>query len=175
MGGSLLGVNTLTQDTQAVILALPGDKELLAALGKMSIRHSQLDYILRMTISSVAGLSKEKVLEATRLETSGALRKRLRKLAKRRFGEVAILLQLEALLERAKVTSNKRNDLIHSVWAHQLDGDPVKLDHANQFQAPPSKEKFEEISEEIHDVTFAFIEARQFGFLRARDSSRYED
>lgn len=59
-----------------ILLNIPDDPTVLAALGKVAIRHGQLDYILRMTVKSILALSIREALDATARQGSKDLRKR---------------------------------------------------------------------------------------------------
>lgn len=147
------------------IFGLPQDPAILAGLGTVTIRHGQLDYILRMTICSIVGISKEDALNATAAQMSGQLRKQIRKLAERRFGESKTLILLDALLNRAKSASRRRNELIHNLWARELDGDTLLTDRDRKWSPAPTVGELEALATDIHAITFDFIKARQDGFL----------
>jgi|SRR5208283_503182 len=149
------------------ILALPQDKDVLAALGAVSVRHGQLEYILRMTVGTLVGVSQTEAFGATAKQGSQELRTRLLKLAKRRFGDGKPLVLLQALLHRAELASQQRNELIHNLWAQVLDGDTVVLGREHKPSTAPSATELEILAEEIHSITFELIKARQEGFLRA--------
>jgi len=93
-----------------------------AAVGTISLRHGHLDYILKMTVKSITGLSIHQALDATEKQGSFDLRKRVRALAKQKFGEGETLVRLDALLTRAQRATEKRNRILHSLWADELDG-----------------------------------------------------
>jgi hypothetical protein len=79
-------------------MAIPEDQAILAAVGKIALRHGQLDHVLRMTIKSLTGVSANEAIDATARQGSRKLRERIRKLARRRLGEGVALVQLEAIL-----------------------------------------------------------------------------
>ena len=99
---------------------VPADPLLLAAFGKVAIRHGHLEHALRMTMKTLAHLSVEEALDATRYESPANLRRRIRKVARRKLGEGQALLKLEALLERCNRATEKRNIFIHSLWARGI-------------------------------------------------------
>ena len=49
---------------------VPEDKELLAALGAVTLRHEHLNHILKMTIKSIANLTPNEAVDATQYEGS---------------------------------------------------------------------------------------------------------
>ena len=144
---------------------VPTDRELLAAFGELSLRHEHLTHILRMTIKTLANLEVSEALDATAYEGASALRERIRRLARQRFGEGRPLLQLQALLERCKRASEKRNDLVHSVWARELDGEPKLRSNDHTWRALPSVEQLKALSSEIHELTQSLNLARLEGFV----------
>jgi len=145
---------------------VPPDRELLAAFGEIDLRHEHLNYILRMTIKTLAGLTPRDALDATAYESSKRLRERIRKLARQKLGEGAPLLMLEALLQRCQRLTDKRNVLVHSVWANELDGEAqIRMaDHTNR--PLPTIGELAELSKEIRHVTDSLNQARLEGFLR---------
>lgn len=153
------------EQAHVVVFALPQDQSILAALGAVTIRSGQLDYCLRMTICSITDIGRDAVFTATARQSSSALRDRVRKLAKRRFGESQTLLLLDALLSRARCATEKRNQMIHCLWAHEIDGDPVIADHDHKFSEAPSAADIEALASEIETITYDFIKARKEGFL----------
>ena len=108
-----------------IYMGLPEDQRVLAAIGKIAIRHGQLDYSLRMAVRTLAGIEITEALDATARQTAGELRRRVRRLAQKRLGEGDALVRLDALLNRARGAAEKRNGLLHGLWAHELDGAPV--------------------------------------------------
>jgi hypothetical protein len=84
-----------------IYMHVPEDPAVVGAVGRIALRHGQLDYILRMTIKTLGGLSIQDALDATARLGSRELRERIRKLARQRLGEGAPLLRLEAILQRA--------------------------------------------------------------------------
>ena len=89
----------------ANFLVMPEDSELMAAVGAASVRHGQLDHVLRLTVKTILGLSPREALLATDRQTSSELRKRVRLLAKQRAGDGEHLARLDALLARSRHAS----------------------------------------------------------------------
>ena len=48
-----------------IYMLMPEDPAVLAAVGKIALRHGQLDHVLRMTIKSLTGVSMNEALDAT--------------------------------------------------------------------------------------------------------------
>jgi hypothetical protein len=155
-----------------IMFHVPDDKELLAAFGEMALRHEHLNYILRMTIKTLAQLTQQEALDATANEGSGQLRNRIRKLARQRLGEGQPLCKLQALMQRCQRVTDKRNELVHCVWAKELDGE-AQLRNADHLPRPlPTKQELSDLSNKIRDLTNALIQARSGGFLSEALSKR---
>lgn len=141
------------------------DAKILEALGTITLRHGHLDHVLRMTVKTLGEVSVQQALDATAFEGSAALRERIRKLAKAKLGEGNALLQLQALLERCRRATEKRNDLIHSIWARELDGDPKVRTNDHVWKPIPTIEQLNALSTELEFLTGELNSARLEGFL----------
>ncbi len=148
-----------------MLFHVPSDKELLAAIGEVALRHEHLNHILRMTIRTLARLDIDEALDATAYDSSSQLRERIKKLARQRLGEGEPLLKLQALLERCKRATVKRNDLVHSVWGKELDGEPARKGSGHEWRSLPTTTDLHELAENISLLTSQLNEARLKGFL----------
>lgn len=153
------------QNVKMMLFHVPEDKELLAAYGELSLRHEHLTHILRMTIKSLAGLEVTETLDATAYDGAAKLRDRIRTLARQRLGEGEPLLKLQALLERGKRATEKRNDFIHSVWGKELDGEAFRRTNDHSWQPLPTVEELNSLGNDILILTNQLNEARLTGFL----------
>jgi len=144
---------------------VPADKELLTALGEVALRHEHMNHIIKMTIKSLAGISLSEAILATTYESSGQLRDRARKLARKRLGEGKALLRLQALLANCKKLTEKRNALMHGVWAQELDGEPQIRDAYGVAGPLPTAEELNNLAKEIEDLTNLLNMERLEGFL----------
>ncbi len=144
---------------------VPEDKELLAAYGELSLRHEHLTHVLRMTIKTLAGLEILEALDATVYDGATKLRDRIKTLARQRLGEGAALLKLQAILEQCKRATEKRNDLIHSVWGKEVDGEAFRRGNDHSWGPIPTTEELMILGEEIRILTESLNDARQMGFL----------
>ena len=152
-------------DTRFIYFAIPEDPYLLQKLGEVSLYHTNLDHMLRMTIKSLANLSVDDALDATERTSSSALRERIRKLARQRFGEGEVLLKLEAILERCQRATAKRNELIHSIVGHELDKEPLMRRSGNKWGPLPTVEDLHALTVELFAVAGEVHNARRHGFL----------
>jgi hypothetical protein len=144
---------------------VPEDKDLLAAYGELSLRHEHLTHILRMTIKTLARLEVSEAMDATAGDGAAQLRDQIKTLARQRLGKSEALLKLQAILERCKRATEKRNELIHSVCAKELDGEPFLQRNANSQKALPTLKELKELGEELRILTESLNEARVQGFL----------
>lgn len=144
---------------------IPEDSNLLAAYGELSLRHEHLTHILRMTIKTLARLEVSEALDATAYDGASRLRERIKTLARQRLGEGEALLKLQAILEQCKRVTEKRNELIHSVWGKELDGEPFRRGIDHVLQPLPTVEELKKVGAEILRLTESLNKARLEGFL----------
>lgn len=144
---------------------VPDDKELLAALGEVTLRHEHLSHILRMTIKSVAGLTVAEALDATQYDGARQLREYIRKLARKKIGTSAAYLKLSALLRRAERLTSQRNRLTHGIWAKELEGDPGMMSAPGEIEDLPSVDQLKALASDLIELTQAINAARVEGFL----------
>jgi len=146
---------------------VPQDQGLLAAFGEVALRHEHMIHILKMTIKTLANLTPGEALAATEYEGSSRLRTRIGKLARKRLGEGTPLLKLQALLNRSKRLTERRNQLVHSLWAQELDGEAQLRDAHGSTQPLPSVEQLKNLAQEIESLTTELNHERLDGFLKA--------
>jgi hypothetical protein len=151
--------------TKFIMFHIPQDPETLAAVGEVAIRHEHLNRILRMTIKTLAGITVEQATKATMYAGSGELRSRVKKLARQRLGEGAALLKLEAMLADCERLTAKRNDLIHGLWAKELDGEAHVQDAFGQATRIPSAKELRDLALELGQITVELNYERLEGFL----------
>ncbi len=77
---------------------VPQDEALLAALGEVAVRHEQMNYVLKLIIKNLNGMTTERALAATWHTGSKALRERIIKIARNRLGESVTIEKLLVLL-----------------------------------------------------------------------------
>ena len=152
--------------TKMLLLHVPEDQSLLAALGAVTLRHEHLNHILKMTIKSLANLTPAEALDATQYEGSRQLRELIRKLGRQKLRVGEPFLKLSALLTRAERLTEQRNQLTHGLWAKELDGDPGVLEASGELRPIPSLEQLKSLALEILALTNEFNAARFDGFLK---------
>ena len=109
-------------------LELPSEETVLGAVGHVAIRHGQLTNVLKMTVKSILGLPVREALDGTARQSFRELKRRVRHLAKQRIGDGTALICLDALLQRAQLMTDRRNDFIHSLWSKDAQDNPVIRD-----------------------------------------------
>ena len=144
---------------------IPNDTELLAAFGEVALRHEHLNHILRMTIKTLARLRPDEAFDATAFDGAAQMRERIRKLARQRLGEGEALLKLQALLERCRRASDKRNELMHGIWAKELDGEPKRRGSDQNWYPLPTAADLKVLANEIWILADKLNAARLDGFL----------
>ena len=152
--------------TQMITFHVPEDKELLSALGVVTLRHEHLNHILKMTVKSISGITPTEASYALKYEGSRSLRQRINKLARKELGEGKALLKLQAILGRAEKVTEKRNRFIHGLWAKELDGDPGIMGVPGELHPLPTEKELEVLANEIAEITQELNEARLEGFLK---------
>ncbi len=154
-----------SHDSGMMMFHIPEEPDVLETVGAITLRHSHLDHILRMTIKTLGDVTIQQALDATTFEGSEALRRRIRKLAKQKLGEGEALIQLQALLERCRRVTVRRNELVHNIWARELDGDPKVRNPNHTWEPVPTIDELNALSNELHSLTDELNKARLDGFL----------
>jgi len=163
--GDPLFRGTVTPTAQMVLHHLP-DANTLQALGLVALRHGQLEYALRMVIKSLTGQEVLPALESTFRKSVWQLRKTIVETAEKELGPGAHLEKLGELIDRAEVASDKRNKYLHSLYAEELDGDPMLLGDNHKWEPVPTPEQLTELAGEIISIANELHEARIHGFLK---------
>jgi hypothetical protein len=151
--------------TTMMMFHVPEDQRLLAAFGEVALRHEHLSHILRMTVKTFAGVKVNEALDATAFDGASMLRERVRKLAKQRLGEGQALVRVQALVERCRRATEKRNEYVHSVWTQELDGEAKRRDSSHRWLPIPTIEELHTLSQEILALTQELNDARLKGFI----------
>ena len=154
--------------SRIVTFLVPDNQILFAALGRMAIRHSHLDYVLRMTIKTLTGKTVTEGLAVTKLTQNWRLRRQIDDVATKRFGESsAVLHQLRQLLERARVATTRRNEMLHELWAQELDGGQFLIGDDKPPRPLPTVDEVDALTDEINTVLTALNSGRldRTGFL----------
>lgn len=152
--------------SKMIMFYVPEDKDLLAVMGKITLRHEHMNHILKMTVKSLVNLTPSQAFDALKYTGSGELRKRINKLAKRRLQEGEALLKLQAILTRAERLTVQRNKLIHGLWAQELDGEPGLHAVPGEIEPLPSLDTLKKLACDIQSLTEDLNRERLEGFLK---------
>jgi hypothetical protein len=152
--------------SKMILFYYPDDVDTNAALGKIAIYHGQLEYILRMTIKSILGLTILDALDVTRRKQSRELRERIQTEARQKLGEGEAFDRLNALVVRSWKASDRRNEFFHRPWCTELDGGHVIRGEDHIFRSAPTVKQLEELASELQQIRDELNDARLHGFLR---------
>ncbi|MDA0656741.1 MAG: hypothetical protein O2912_10075 [Proteobacteria bacterium] len=164
---------TEESNSSMMIFSVPNDPKVLSSIAKVTLRHSQLEYVLRMTIKSITGIEIQQALDATSREGAASLRKRILRLAKKKIGDGKEYLLMQALLKRCQRVSERRNDLTHNVWGAEIDGDHKIRSENHEWIPIPTAENLEALAQEIFHLMNELNKARfDGGFLHTALSTK---
>ncbi|MBX3651950.1 MAG: hypothetical protein KF771_11320 [Burkholderiales bacterium] len=158
-------MNSGDTSTRLVGFHVPEDQALLAAFGEVALRHEHMNHILRMTIKTLAGITPAEAFAATKYESSRQLRDRIKGLARKALGEGAALLKLQAIVNSCEELTERRNQLVHGVWAKELDGDAHIRDSYGNERPLPTIAELKELAGAIDAHTRFLNSERLDGFL----------
>jgi len=151
-----------------IIGSLPQDQKIFAALGAVAVRHGQLDYALRMMVKSISGIGLGQALEATEGKGSHELRRLIRKMARKKLGDASnSYLLVEALLTRVQEATRQRNELMHGLWAFNLDEGRDRFRHkGREWRKTPEADELTALADETAQIAEDLHESRLHGFLK---------
>ena len=158
------------------------DDELMAAAGRMLVRHSNLDYQLKMTIRKLADVTPDEARKAFARTNSSELRKLVNTHAKRVLGNGSPeLIKLQALLRECEDATEQRNEYVHVIWATEFGGEKHHLFGPDGKLKPfPTTGSLKKLDKEIARLVKALGDASQHflhqamqkkGTLKATDES----
>ena len=150
-----------------IMFHVPSDARLLAAFGEVALRHEHMNHILKMTIKSLTGVTPADAIAATMFESSSQLRERVRKIARKKLGDGAALVKLQAILANCKRLTERRNELVHGLWAQELDGDAHVRDAYGDARPLPTVEELHSLARELEQLTGRLNFERLEGFLKS--------
>jgi hypothetical protein len=86
-------------------------------------------------------------------------------MANRKLGPGTHLLELGDLIDRAERASDRRNKFLHSLYAKELDGEPMLVGNDHTWEPLPTPEELTELAKEIITIADEIHEARLHGLL----------
>jgi hypothetical protein len=116
-------------------------------------------------VKTLAGVTIPEAVDATERQGSSDLRRRVRHLARQRIGEGAALVRLDALLERARCATERRNNLLHGFWATGEEDQPLFRRDGKMTTEIPSAPELTELERELNAIALELNDARLRGFV----------
>jgi hypothetical protein len=148
-----------------ISLGLPKDPAVLVAIGKLAIRHGQLDHGLKLTIRSIRRISVEQALTDTKRKSVHQLQALVEEHARDRFGEVPILVRIRELLHLSRQATDHRNSVLGDFWATGSDGAPIPVPERHP-RALPRVAELEAVADNLLSVVRELDHERHHGCLR---------
>lgn len=114
------------------------DDEIALTVGRITIRHGQLDHVMRLAIKRMLGISIDDPGYASATKgMSKDLREKVMKRASERYVDEPEKLELmESLLDQAESVTRIRNRLTHSVWMQVEGQPPMMYDKDGRYSIP---------------------------------------
>ncbi len=151
-------------DTRMIGFHTPGP-ELLAAVGNVSVAHGHLEHILKMMIKTLLNVSIQEARAASAFMGPARLRKRIVKLARQELGDGVTLVRIQGLMDRCKHATVARNNVVHSLYAKELDGEPVLGVEDGSWSKQPSITEVNELAQKIDELMREINYERMHGFI----------
>ena len=140
------------------------DADLMAAAGRMLIRHSNLDYQLKMTIRRLAGVTPDEARRAYAYTGSKELRKLVVAHATREFGlKSPALIKVQSLMAECAIATEQRNGYVHDIWAAEFTeaGKGCLFGADGALRPLPSMKSLDKLDAEIKRLVEALQNANQ--------------
>jgi hypothetical protein len=137
-----------------------------APVGRIAIRHGQLDQMLRMTLKSIDDITTEEAWSRTGRMTSGLLCQCVRKAAKAAIGEGDAFMQIDALLIEAAGATEEINKIMHALWTFGEDGEHQNRPRGGPRQPAPTAFQLDVIANRLNAVAERLNHARRHGLLK---------
>jgi hypothetical protein len=147
-----------------ISLGLPNDPSEVAAIGKVAIRHGQLDHGLKLTIRSIRGLSVEQALAETKRKSVHQLQALVEEHARDRFGEAPMLVRIRELLHLSRRAADYRNSVLNDFWAAESDAAPIHAPEGRPVALPRVAE-LEAVADNLFSVVKELDHERHHGCL----------
>lgn len=147
---------------------MPAD-DVLVEMGRITIRHSFLDWTLNRTIKTLARMTPEQADFAFAAEGSASLRRKVLHVAATKFGKQSETYgAVKKLVDRCESLTKARNRYTHNLWLN-IEGKAVLFDlsQKDQHQPLPKASELKALSERIRALYSEINDARlkQGGFL----------
>jgi hypothetical protein len=143
-----------------ISLGLPNDPSEVVAIGKVAIRHGQLDHGLKLTIRSIRAISVEQALAETKRKSVHQLQALVEEHAQDRFGEAPILVRIRELLHLSRQATDHRNSVLTELWTTESKGAAIHVP-----EGPPRVAELEAVAENLFSVVKELDHERRHGCL----------
>jgi hypothetical protein len=148
-----------------ISLGLPNDPSEVVAIGKVAIRHGQLNHGLKLTIRSIRGISVEQALAETKRKSVHQLQALVEEHARDRFGEAPILVRIRELLHMSRQATEHRNSVLGDFWAAKSESAPDRAPEKKPRGSPRVAE-LEVVPENLLSVVKQLDHERHRGCLQ---------
>ena len=161
----------MTEEAERFIwMAMPDDPLILLALGKVAVRHAQLERVIRFARRSFTNETAAEALRVTSRWPLSQVCRELRKAAVTATNAKIPSVRLLCWVDAAALASDKRNELFHGVWGQELDADLVLSKRDNPFSPAPTAAMIESLAEELGQLA-RDIGAEPFAYGNLRPDS----
>lgn len=150
-----------------VEFGIPDDPEWLAAVGRLALRHAQLEHVQRLTVKTIEGLTVEEADNLLAHKGAKTVRIRIEESFAKKITQPEPRKELADLLEKCRKASQDRNNILHAVWVYDPNDTPLFRPKAGEWGPPPSIPEIEQVEKTILAVTYELNTARLRGFIRA--------
>lgn len=144
---------------------MPLDDKLLAAVGRVTVRHAFLDWTLNRTIKTLTGMTPEQADFAFAAEGSASLRRKVLHVAAAKLGKgTDSYKELKKLIDKCESATKVRNGTTHNIWV-VIEGEARLLDLQHRERVPPlpKANELDELADRIHDLSSQLNAARSKG------------
>lgn len=149
--------------SRMMLLEIPDDPELLAAVARVAIAHGHHELIMKRTLKTVNGWELEAADAALKRRSISTVRQWLRNDLARRLGAAPEVDRMAELLDRSEALSDRRNDLMHGIWCRELDGERMHLGDAGLTIPAPAD--LDDLAWAIKAITDQINDARLNAWL----------
>ena len=105
---------------------MPTDEIYHAAVGIVALAHGHLELVQRFLVRALAGVDMRLALDSTEGSRISDVQTTVKRLAKERQLPEDVMVRLRALLNRARILSRKRHELVHrAVQMDKLGSGPI--------------------------------------------------
>ena len=146
-------------------LTVANQPTLLQALGGLAVAHTHLERILRDTAHTLSRPSGSTSLESTKRKGVSFLRKKIKRLFKKLDPTVAEKSQLDELLEKAKLLSEKRHLYLHRAWSQTPEGMLILNRERLSVETAPTEAAINRVTSDLLALGKKLNHARLHGFI----------